>query len=544
MTAAPPPSAPSALVDRYLQEQQATAVDRFARAHDASQADGDTPTGRYSALLAGHGARRRPAVRLRGRPRRLLRLQVVRRRMPRAERPRGERIVARRRVAARRQPAAAGRAARHHGLPPLPGPGLHARLSGRCLREGSGHGDREAPRRPVLRLPVLHARLSLRGAEIQPRKGHRPQVRHVQRAAGGRRGAGLRAVVPERRHRDSRGRCGAGSRGVGNQPVRAGCAGAGTDAADHYLPDPARPAAEHDPGRLLRRPSRRRALVADSDAGVDAVVGGGVPGRADAGTVRPGRAERRHPSGAQRERAGVRVAGVGRERAAPRPPSARVPGGHRFAAFVAEPRDPGVRPVRGAGGGVRRLAGTGTCGLARPARCSTGRRVAGLERGVLRHGRRALLGDGVPIYEARFLEWSRHRLPISADYRRPRAGRRVDPVDDCHRRRSGGGRSGHRRLRRHAVPWTDRRHRRQAAVRGGAVPPPGGAADHVAQAHGATHDRRPAQRHHGAFRRRPSRRARHAGAPAAEPPAEQSGAWPGPRFRGAGRDALCRLPGG
>ena len=51
MTAAPPPSAPSALVDRYLQEQQATAVDRFARAHDASQADGDTPTGRYSALM-------------------------------------------------------------------------------------------------------------------------------------------------------------------------------------------------------------------------------------------------------------------------------------------------------------------------------------------------------------------------------------------------------------------------------------------------------------------------------------------------------------
>ena len=51
MTAAPPPSAPSALVDRYLQEQQATAVERFARAHDASQADGDTPTGRYSALM-------------------------------------------------------------------------------------------------------------------------------------------------------------------------------------------------------------------------------------------------------------------------------------------------------------------------------------------------------------------------------------------------------------------------------------------------------------------------------------------------------------
>ena len=51
MTTAGPPAAPAALVDRYLREQQATAVDRFARAHDAARTDGAAPTGRYSALM-------------------------------------------------------------------------------------------------------------------------------------------------------------------------------------------------------------------------------------------------------------------------------------------------------------------------------------------------------------------------------------------------------------------------------------------------------------------------------------------------------------
>ena len=51
MTTAGPPAAPAALVDRYLREQQATAVDRFASAHDAARADGAAPTGRYSALM-------------------------------------------------------------------------------------------------------------------------------------------------------------------------------------------------------------------------------------------------------------------------------------------------------------------------------------------------------------------------------------------------------------------------------------------------------------------------------------------------------------
>ena len=45
------------------------------------------------------------------------------------------------------------------------------RLPGRCLREGSGHRHRPAPRRPVHRLPVLHAQLPLRRAQVQPGKG-------------------------------------------------------------------------------------------------------------------------------------------------------------------------------------------------------------------------------------------------------------------------------------------------------------------------------------------------------------------------------------
>ena len=43
----------SALLDRYLEEQQLTAADRFAQAHDAAHADGATPAlaGRYAALM-------------------------------------------------------------------------------------------------------------------------------------------------------------------------------------------------------------------------------------------------------------------------------------------------------------------------------------------------------------------------------------------------------------------------------------------------------------------------------------------------------------
>ena len=68
------------------------------------------------------------------------------------------------------------------------------------LREGSRHRHRPPPRRPVHRLPVLHADVPVRGAPVQPAARHRPQVRHVQRPPGRRRGAGLRAGLPERGH--------------------------------------------------------------------------------------------------------------------------------------------------------------------------------------------------------------------------------------------------------------------------------------------------------------------------------------------------------
>ena len=50
-SAAPPSGPPSPLVDRYLREQQLTAADRFARAHDAAHAEGPALAGRYSALM-------------------------------------------------------------------------------------------------------------------------------------------------------------------------------------------------------------------------------------------------------------------------------------------------------------------------------------------------------------------------------------------------------------------------------------------------------------------------------------------------------------
>ena len=98
----------------------------------------------------------------------------------------------------------AGDAARHGRVPPLPRTGVHDRLPGERLREGPDHGHRQASRRPMLRLPVLHAGLSLRRAEVSPGQGHRPQVRHVFVAAGRGRAAGLRAGVSARGDRDSR----------------------------------------------------------------------------------------------------------------------------------------------------------------------------------------------------------------------------------------------------------------------------------------------------------------------------------------------------
>ena len=110
----------------------------------------------------------RAAVRLRGRSRRLHRLQGLRRRLPQPERPRRDGDVAHGGPAARRHQPGAGAADGHHRLPPLRRSGLPDRLPGAGLREGSGHRHRPPPRRPVHRLPVLHADVPVRRAQVQP----------------------------------------------------------------------------------------------------------------------------------------------------------------------------------------------------------------------------------------------------------------------------------------------------------------------------------------------------------------------------------------
>ncbi len=94
-------------------------------------------------------------------------------------------------------------------------------LPGRGLREGSGHRNRAASRRSVHRLPVLHSEVPVRRSQIQPREGNRPQVRHVPATAGGGRGAGVRAGLPESgdSHHGRRPRGGGGERR--SQPVLA-----------------------------------------------------------------------------------------------------------------------------------------------------------------------------------------------------------------------------------------------------------------------------------------------------------------------------------
>ena len=84
-----------------------------------------------------------------------------------------------------------------HGLPPLRRARLSRRLPGRGVREGPADWHRAAPGRSVHRLPVLHPQVPLRRSQVQPREGHRPQVRHVPATAGGGRGAGMRAGLSE-----------------------------------------------------------------------------------------------------------------------------------------------------------------------------------------------------------------------------------------------------------------------------------------------------------------------------------------------------------
>ncbi len=296
--------------------------------------------------------------------------------------------MARRRVAARRGGQSAGPAARHHRVPPLSGPRVHARVSGGRLREGPGDGHRQAPRRPVLRVPVLHAGVPLRCPEVQPGQGNRAEVRHVQRSAGGRGGARLRAVLSGRSHPDPDRRRRSGGGGVGDESLRPGRPGARDHVADDDLPDGARVAAQHDSGRLLHGSPQGPALAAHRDARADPDVRRRLSRGAGAGAGGAVGADGQHPAVAQRQRARVRSAGPRGQRPAPRSAAVRLSGRHRPPAFVAEPGDRGVRAVRGAGRGLRGLAVGGRLPAGWRAR---GAAVARMDGGGRRGGRHRLL---------------------------------------------------------------------------------------------------------------------------------------------------------
>ena len=189
------------LVQQYLDEQKRlTAVERFSQRHEADAlAPGRSLLPRsLAARASGPGT----AARLSGRPRRVHRLQGVRHGVSppeRARRRRG-RNLAQRGTFTRWLGHGAGAANGDDRLSSLPRTGMHEGLPGQRVRERSRDRDRQAPRRSVHRLPVLHAHVSLRGPAVQQEARHRPKVRHVLRPARRGRGPGLRSGLSERGH--------------------------------------------------------------------------------------------------------------------------------------------------------------------------------------------------------------------------------------------------------------------------------------------------------------------------------------------------------
>ena len=141
---------------------------------------------------------------VRGRPRRLHRLQGVRHRLPQPQRSRRRRDVAAVGAPARRHAPRRPSSRPSPPLPPLRRPGVPERLPGRRLREGSGHRHRRAPRRPVHRLQLLHAHVPLRGARSTTTAAAScaSATCAADRLADGR-GAGLRAGAARTGHRAS-----------------------------------------------------------------------------------------------------------------------------------------------------------------------------------------------------------------------------------------------------------------------------------------------------------------------------------------------------
>ena len=151
--------------------------------------------------LPATAARARPAVRVRGRPRRLHRLQGVRHRLPQPQRARrGRELAHGRRPARHRGPPGRRRHAdRDQRLPPLRRPGLPQRLPGQRLREGPDHRHRRATSTTsCIGCSYCTLTCPYEVPRLQPDARHRPQVRHVQRPPGRGRGAGVRAGLPDR----------------------------------------------------------------------------------------------------------------------------------------------------------------------------------------------------------------------------------------------------------------------------------------------------------------------------------------------------------
>ena len=220
----------------------------------------------------------------------------------------------------------------------------------------------------------------------------------------------------------------------------------------------------------------------------------------------PGGADGRHPPRAQRQRAGVRSACAGGQRAAPGPPALRLPGRSRIAALVAEPRDPGLRHLRGAGRDLRRVVLGRLGGLARPphrmgidGRGRSGGRgrirlVARLERGAVgRPPGCPALGDGSTTTR----NATSGTVPATAGALLPDdRGAGGWPRRGCRCRSSPRAATGswRRPPSTATAPLLCRglivAMAREAAVRGGRVPPSRLPVDHVAETHGVADDRR------------------------------------------------------
>ena len=114
-----------------------------------------------AASVARDGTGPRAAIRVSRRLGPLLRLQSVRHGLPFTQWPRRGGDLARGWAPDRWLEPTPRDAARDVGLPPLSRPGLSDGLPSRRLREESGHGNRQASRRPMLRLPLLYVRLSV-----------------------------------------------------------------------------------------------------------------------------------------------------------------------------------------------------------------------------------------------------------------------------------------------------------------------------------------------------------------------------------------------